>query len=354
MPDIINFINDNLHKSYFNNTLLTYIISAAVLLLFILLTIIIDKVLLSRVKKIISKTESQTDDFFLKEFHKRIIPILYYGSFYFSIKFLTLHIKLVNIINIIFVVIITYSAIQLITKAIYFILVDKLSDKETNGKKINLKGIMPAVNIVIWGIGIIFIMDNLGLNISAVVTGLGIGGIAVALAAQALLGDLFSYFSILLDKPFELGDFIIIGDYLGTIEHIGLKTTRIRSLSGEQLIFSNTDLTSSRVRNYKRMETRRIVFKFGVIYGTPNELLKEIPSIVKEIISNIQNTRFDRAHFSGFAGSSLDFEVVYYVLSSDYNIYMDIQQEINLNIKKAFEGKDIDFAFPTQTIYMAK
>jgi small-conductance mechanosensitive channel len=187
-----------------------------------------------------------------------------------------------------------------------------------------------------------------------VVAGLGIGGIAVALAAQAVLGDLFSYFSILMDRPFELGDFIIIDDYMGTIEHIGIKTTRIRSLGGEQLVFSNTDLTGSRIRNYKRMEQRRIVFRIGVVYQTPVEKLKEIPGIIKGIMDAIPEARTDRAHFASYGDSSLDFEIVYYVLTGDYNKYMDIQQEINLSLAEEFERRGIEFAYPTRTLFIEK
>jgi small-conductance mechanosensitive channel len=151
-----------------------------------------------------------------------------------------------------------------------------------------------------------------------------------------------------------LGDFIIIGEYLGTVEYIGIKTTRIRSLSGEQLVFSNTDLTDSRVRNYKRMAKRRVSFRFGVTYQTPLDKLKEIPKIVENIIKNIDDTIFDRTHFVSYGDFSLIFEVVYYILGSDYNKYMDIQQKINLGIKEEFEKLNVEFAYPTQTIYLNK
>jgi small-conductance mechanosensitive channel len=186
------------------------------------------------------------------------------------------------------------------------------------------------------------------------VAGLGIGGIAVALAAQAILGDLFSYFVIFFDRPFEIGDFIIIGDFMGSIEHIGIKTTRIRSLGGEQLVFSNTDLTNSRIRNYKRMEKRRVVFKLGIVYQTTTSQVKEVPGIIKTAIENVQDTVFDRAHFATYGDFSLDFEVVYYVLSGDYNKYMDIQQDINFEIKEEFEKRGIEFAYPTQTLFLEK
>jgi small-conductance mechanosensitive channel len=179
-----------------------------------------------------------------------------------------------------------------------------------------------------------------------------VGGIAVALAVQNVLGDLFASFSIVLDKPFVIGDFIIVGDHLGTVEHVGLKTTRIRSLSGEQLVFSNTDLLGSRIRNFKRMYERRVVFSLGVVYQTPARLLEKIPPMLRQIVESREQVRFDRAHFRDFGPHSLNFEIVYWVLSPDYALYMDIQQEINLEIYRRFEQEGIDFAYPTQTLYL--
>ena len=218
----------------------------------------------------------------------------------------------------------------------------------------SLQGILKITKLIIWGIAIVFFLDNMGFKISAVIAGLGIGGVAIALAAQAVLGDLFSYFAIIFDRPFEAGDFIIIGEYLGTIEHIGIKTTRIRSLGGEQLVFSNTDLTNSRVRNYKRMQKRRVLFKLGVTYQTSSQQLESIPKIIEKIIKSVKNTVFDRAHFSSYGDFNLIFEIVYYVMSADYNKYMDIQQEINYAIKKEFESHAIEFAYPTQTLHVVK
>lgn len=205
--------------------------------------------------------------------------------------------------------------------------------------------------LVLWSVLLLLALDNMGFDITALVAGLGVGGIAIALAVQNILGDLFAAMSIVLDKPFVLGDFIIVGDFLGTVEHIGLKTTRLRSLGGEQIIFSNTDLLGSRIRNYKRMDERRVVFKFGVLYSTTHEQLARIPVIVKEIVESVELTRFDRAHFAALSASSLDFEVVYFVLDPDYNKYMDIQQIINLAIfKRVQEEVGTSFAFPTHTI----
>jgi small-conductance mechanosensitive channel len=211
-----------------------------------------------------------------------------------------------------------------------------------------------VAKVAIWSIVALLALDNLGIDITTLIAGLGIGGIAIALAVQNVLGDLFASLSIIVDKPFVIGDFIIVGDLMGTVERIGLKTTRVRSLSGEQIIFSNSDLLASRVRNYKRMYERRVVFPFGVIYQTPPEVLESIPETVREIVEDQPNVRFDRCHFKSFGDFSLDFETVYYVLDPDYNIYMDRQQAINLGIARAFEARGIEFAYPTQTVYLSR
>jgi small-conductance mechanosensitive channel len=208
-----------------------------------------------------------------------------------------------------------------------------------------------ATRLALIFIAAILIMDNLpGVEITALVASLGIGGIAIALAVQSILSDLFASLSIILDKPFVLGDFIIVDNCMGTVEYIGLKTTRVRSLSGEQLVFSNGDLLQSRIRNYKRMAERRVVFSLGVTYQTRHDQLASIPGWIEHIISRIELTRFDRAHFQAFGDYALQFEVVYYVLDPDYNRYMDIQQTINLAVHQKFQEEKIDFAYPTQTI----
>jgi small-conductance mechanosensitive channel len=203
-------------------------------------------------------------------------------------------------------------------------------------------------------VALLLILDNLGIDITALVAGLGVGGIAVALAVQNILGDLFASLSIVLDKPFAVGDFIIIDDYLGSVEHVGLKTTRLRSLSGEQLVMSNADLLSSRIRNYGRMYERRIVFSLGVTYQTPRDKLKKIPGIIRDAVEAQDQTRFDRSHFKGYGSFSLDFETVYHVLQPDYNLYMDIQQAVNFAIHERFEAEGIEFAYPTQTLFVER
>lgn len=206
------------------------------------------------------------------------------------------------------------------------------------------------LRVVVWVMMMLAILSNMGINITALVASLGVGGIAIALAIQTVLSDVFASLAIGFDKPFEHGDFIVFGDVAGSIEHIGLKTTRLRSLSGEQIVCSNTILLQQTIHNYKRMQQRRIVFKFGINYGTPAEKVRQIGSMVKEIIQDVPDTRFDRAHFLAFDESQLTFEVVYFVLSAEYNKYMDIQQEINLQLMAQLEQKQIRFAFPIRRV----
>ncbi len=206
--------------------------------------------------------------------------------------------------------------------------------------------------LIIWSVAVLVALDSMNVDVTALITGLGIGGVAVALAMQNVLGDLFASLSIVLDKPFVIGDFLIVDTYMGAVEYVGLRTTRIRSLSGEQLVFSNSDLLKSRIRNYGRMIERRVVFRIGVTYGTPLEKLKIIPGIIKDAITEHDNTRFDRSHFATYGDWSLQYEAVYYVLAADYTMYMDVQQAINFRLRERFDAEGIEFAFPTQTLYV--
>jgi small-conductance mechanosensitive channel len=215
---------------------------------------------------------------------------------------------------------------------------------------VNLIGFVGRV--VVWALALLIALDQLGFNVTALVAGLGIGGIAVALALQNILGDLFASMAIVLDKPFQVGDFIIVGDLPGTVERVGLKTTRVKSLWGEQLIFPNAQLMGSQIRNYKRMQERRIAFGIGVTYETPPEKLRAIAGWLKAAVEAQEGVRFDRAHFKSYGDFSLDFEVVYYVLSPDYNRYMDVQQAINLAIFEKLAAEGVEFAYPTRTLYV--
>jgi len=203
---------------------------------------------------------------------------------------------------------------------------------------------------IMWTILLLVALNRLGIDITALVTGLGVGGIAVALAVQNVLGDVFAALAIVLDKPFVVGDSISVDTLSGTVEHVGLKTTRIRSVNGEQLIFSNTDLLKSRIRNFKRMQERRVVLTIGVSYDTPLETVARIPAMLREAVEAQQQVRFDRSHFMSYGESALVFETVYFVLTADYMTFANLNQAVNLAVLRRFSAEKIDFAFPTRTI----
>lgn len=208
--------------------------------------------------------------------------------------------------------------------------------------------------VLVWTLVTLLALDNFGIDITTLVAGLGVGGIAVALAVQNVLGDLFASLSITLDRPFVIGDFVVVDTFMGNVEHIGVKSTRLRSISGEQIIMANADLLGSRVRNYGRMKERRSLFTLGVTYETPHEKLKAIPGLIRECIERQPGTRFDRSHFSGYGDFSLNFETVYFVLDGEYAAFMNAQQDIYFAIHAAFEKQGIEFAYPTQKLWMAK
>jgi len=344
-----------LEQVFFGNRLLDYLIALLVMALCLLGIRIFIRSFVKRLKKFAAKTNTTFDDFLVKILEKVALPALYLSCIYAGAKTLKLPPGMGGAINAAQVIIITFFATRIAIMFIgYGINIYLAKKQEDSTLTRSLEGMLRVAKFLIWTLAFVILLDNFGYKVSTLIAGLGIGGIAVAIAAQALLKDFFSYFSILFDRPFKLGDFIIVGDYMGAVEHIGIKTTRIRSLGGEQVIFSNTDLTDSRVRNYKLMEKRRVLFRLGVTYQTPLRQLKEIPKIIENIIKNIKDTTFDRAHFFSYGDFSLIFEVVLYIIGSDYNKYMDIQQEINFAIKEEFEKRNIEFAYPTQTLFVSK
>ena len=344
-----------LNQTFWGNTLQSYAIAVGIFIVGLILVKILQKIVLRKLKKWAAKTETTLDDLLIKSIEKSIVPLLYFGIFYSALTSLTFIERASKIIEIASLFIVTFFIVRFISSSIMFTLSYFIKKQERGEEKARqLRGMTVLINIFVWVIGIVFLMDNLGFDISAVVAGLGIGGIAIALAAQAILGDLFSYFVIFFDRPFEVGDFIVVGDKVGNVEYTGIKTTRIRALSGEQLVFANTDLTNSRIHNFKKMERRRVLFKLGVIYQTTADQLEEIPKLVREIIEKQEDAVFDRGHFANYGDFSLNFEFVYYVLGSDYVKYMDTQQKINMSIYRTFENKGIEFAYPTQTLFVRK
>jgi len=276
------------------------------------------------------------------------VALLYFLLLYFCLQFLKFPAKFGHIINAGITLIFGIFVIRFINST----LLDYFIRKYIKSKKSSAEAssiftshlFLTFSKALVWIIGIAFLADNVGFKITPLMAGLGIGGVAIALAAQVLLKDLFSCFAIYFDRPFNVGDFIVVGDFLGTVEHTGIKTTRLRSLGGEELILSNSDLTEARVRNYKRMQKRRVLFNIRVTYDTPLEKLEALPEGIMKIVKNVEGAAFDRAHLLSFDDYGFLFEVVYYVLSSDYNKYMDVQQRINFDIVEYFNARGISFA----------
>ncbi len=338
--------------SFFENSLKDIIIAVSVMLGGIIVVFIFNKVILRAVSRKAAKTDTQWDDLLVRVLDKYASLVFYYTSIYIGFEFLKVdsHFKL--FLGKGFVILIVYAIIRAFSDMIDVIFTDKGTPQLLQNKISRFNGIKSLFKILIWIVALIFLLDNLGFQINTIITGLGIGGIAVALAAQAILSDLFSFVAINLDRPFDVGDFIAIDNFMGTVEHIGIKTTRVRSIQGEELIISNKDLTSSVLRNYKKITKRRVVHKLGVDYNTDPAVLKIIPDEIKKIVSLCDNVQFDRAHFTSFGVYSLEFELVYFILSDDYYLFMDRQQSINLEILDTFSKKGIKFAYPTQVLYI--
>ncbi len=344
------------YYSILHNPVWKWALAVGIAIAAYLLLIAIREIVVSRLRKLSDKTKTTIDNFIVDLLRRQTKKIfLFLFSLLIGTQFLALPETVDFVIGKIVLVVVILQGAVWISGVIAFWIKRVMEKKQEAGDTASI-GAFTALRVVaqvlVWSAIVLVILDNFGVDVTAFVAGLGISGIAVALALQNILGDLFASISIALDKPFVVGDFIIVGSELGTIEHIGLKTTRVRSLGGEQIIISNADLLSSRIRNYKRMERRRIVFGFGVVYQTEPAKLRAIPQIVAEIIEGVDLADLDRAHFQKFGAASLDFEVVYYVTVPDYNKYMDVQQEINLALSDRFAEEGITFAYPTQTLYV--
>lgn len=357
---IKNFVNINwfegtaLDAKLLGNSYGDYLIFIGVFLVLTLAVKLTRKALLALSLKIAKHSESKLPDFIIAKLKKLLVPLEYFGVFYFAVNMLELNKYVVKTLDVVGLLVVVFYAVRFLIAIVDFAIEMKLAKNESSSRATVIRSIIPAVNISIWGIGIVFVLSNLGFNISALVTGLGIGGIAVALAAQSLLGDLFSYVSILADKPFEINDLLIIDGFAGRVSHIGIKTTRLTSVTGEELIFSNSDLTKSRIKNYQKTLTRRGEINIGVTYETSREKLEIIPKIIKDIVESKENTRLDRSHFVSYGDFSLNFQTVFWVDNDDYITFMNTQQEILLDIFKAFDEQGIEFAYPTQKFLLGK
>jgi len=345
-----------LHQKFLENEILNWAIAILIAISVLVILKILKSLIVNRLRALAIKTETDIDDLIVDLLDRTHFFLLFMISIYAGSLVLSLPdkatglLKGIAIISFLLQVVIWGNGLINYWTARYR--KEKLGEDAASVTTVSAVGFIGK--LVLSSVILLLALQNLGVDVNALIAGLGIGGIAVALALQNVLGDLFASISIVLDKPFVVGDFIIVDELMGTVENIGLKTTRIRSLGGEQIVFSNDDLLRSRVRNYKRMMNRRIIFSIGVIYQIPYEKLAAIPSMIKEIIESNDNVRFDRAHFKEYGDFSLNFEIVYYMLVPEYNMYMDTQESINLAIFKKFEKEGIEFAYPTQTLFVEK
>lgn len=335
-----------------------YIFALIVFFVFIIGFKLVQTIILVRLKSLSKKTDTDVDDMFIGVVHD-IRPWVYsIVAFFIAIQTLSIAPLISKIILAIFLFAVVWQGIEILVRIADFAS-QKFLEKDTDGDgEVDSNSLMVShmvslfVRIILWAIGGLFVLSNLGVEVTSLIAGLGIGGIAVAFALQGILSDLFSSFSLFFDKPFRIGDYIVIGEHSGTVERIGIKTTRLRTLQGEELVISNSEITTARVQNFKKMRERRINFQFGVTYETEHSKIKEIPGVVGRIFEAVEGARLDRVHFTTFGDSALLFDVVFYVETSDYAAFLDIQQKVNFELMDKFSEMSIEFAYPTQTLYM--
>ncbi len=340
-----------------SNTAYDYMLALAIFIGLVIILKIFQAIILAYLKKVAMKTKTDFDDTLIDIFKSIKPPFYFFVAVYFAVKTLLLPDIASKVLFVLFVVTLVYEIIRAFEKLVGYFINKSLSKGNEENKEHNqavIKTLQLIIRIILWVMGLILILSNLGIDVTSLIAGLGIGGIAIALALQNVLSDLFSSFSIYMDKPFKVGDFIMVGTDGGTVEKIGLKITRIQTLQGEELVIGNKELTSARVQNFGVMEKRRVIFSLGVTYDTSQDKLEKIPQIIKNIIEQTDLAEFDRCHFRTYADSSLNFEIVYYINSADYTAYMDIRHQVNLAIFQKFAEAKIEFAYPTQTLYVNK
>jgi len=335
---------------FLGNSIGAYTMALAVFLLTLVVAALAQYFALSWLASIAERTRTQLDDTLVKMIRSFRPPFYLFLAFWLAMEYLAVIGLAERIVNAVLVVWLVYQAsviMGILVEDVFFRYAINEQDENTKSALRLVANIARAIMILI---GVFFALANFGVDITSLLAGAGIAGVAMAFALQGILGDLFSSFSIYFDKPFKVGDFIIVGTEMGTVKHIGIKSTRIQALSGEMLTVANQDLTKSRIQNFTLMEERRVVLSFGVRYDTSLDKMRAIPEWVRGLFDGREDVRFDRAHFKDFAESSLVFEVVYYVIGSDYAKYMDVQQVINLGLMERLQAEGVGFAYPTRTL----
>ncbi len=343
-----------LTDTFYGNEIQTWLIALGAAVGTLIALRLVEQVLIVRIQRLTERTSTILDDVVIGALRKTKLTYLLIVSVFAGSIWLSLPDDVRSVLWRVTIVATLIQAGIWLSAALQIWLQNYRKVEADGANLMTMNALSLLGRMALWATILLLVLDNLGVDVTALVAGLGIGGIAIALAVQNILSDLFASLSIVLDKPFVLGDFVVVGDMAGSVEHIGIKTTRIRSISGEQLVFSNADLLGSRVRNFGRMRERRVVVSLGVTYQTPADKLERLPGFIREAVEAQDQVRFDRSHFASYGDSALNFETVYYVHSSDYTLHMDIQQAINLAIYRKFADEGIEFAYPTQTLFIEK
>lgn len=302
--------------------------------------------------KITKRTNTHFDDFVIKILEESIVPLGIVLTLYLIKADLNLSREALQGYEVFLRVMVTLVFVRFANRFTVRLLKGLTRRTGEEELAILVEALTPLIQAIIWGIGLLIFLQSMGVSMGVVWGILSAGGIGVGLALKEPAQELFAYLMILLDKPFTVGQFINIGDVWASIEHIGVRSTRLRNLRGEIIVMNNSTLISSIIYNFADMAQRRMIYKIGVAYNTSPELMEEIPVLIENIVAAVEHTDFNRCHFTEFADSSLNFELVYYIDTRDYNIALNAQQRINLNILKAFAERGIEIAFPTQTIYL--
>jgi small-conductance mechanosensitive channel len=342
-----------LHQAWIANDGYDWLFAASLAVL-VLLALALARSILRRVLAVVSaRGGAGFDDIVVRVIDGTKLWLLTPVALYAGMAILDVPRKLAHVVGVITVIALIAQAAVWLNRFIAAWIKRQIERRTADGETVTaLSMISFAAQILVWVVAIMLVLDQLAFDITALVAGLGIGGIAVALAVQNILGDLLASLSIVLDKPFVVGDAIMVGEDKGVVEHIGIKTTRVRALNGQLIVFSNNDLLKSRIHNYKRMQERRVPFNLEVVYQTSPEKLERIPQIVQAAVEAQPKTRFDRAHLKECGAHGYIFEAVYVVLHADLKLYMDTHQRVNLEIIRAFARENIEFAYPTQTLFI--
>lgn len=348
------YFNQVLSISVLGNEVKTYVIAALVLAGIFVFFRFLFMIIFKRLENYAKHTKTDVDDAVVILLERnRWVVFLVLAFLYIDVA-LTLPEGVNEIIKAFFNITAVVLAVRVANYWVCYFTEKIALEKENTAEEFSVRFLAKAIKVLVWIFGILFLISSFGYNISSLIAGLGIGGLAVALAVQNILADLISCISIYLDKPFEVGDYIVVDTQMGTVKSIGIKTTRITSLQGEEIVMSNKRLTEVDINNYGKMKKRRVIILLGVVYKTPLTKMKAIPKNLKKIVESVDDTTFDRAHFKMFGPSSKDFELAFYVESKDYYTYMDRLEDVNLKIQQYFEKNKISFAFPTQTLYLKK